>query len=241
MHDLNNLGSRKIIGFGDGSVFITETVLFAIIVAVVLIILALFLTRKMQQVPGKSQAIAEIIVETIYNMVGNNMGKHNLRFAPYIGTLMIFLIFCNATGLFGVRPVTADVNMTFGMSTITFFIIQVSSIKANGLGGYFHHLCKPMAFMLPLNILEQISLVLSLGFRLFGNIAGGMVIMAMIFSGLHAGCEALHLPIPILQAVIPLPANLFFDVFEPVLQAFIFTMLTMIFISKELPAPGEEH
>ena len=84
MHDLNNLGSRKIIGFGDGSVFIMETVLFAIIVAVVLIILALFLTRKMQQVPGKSQAIAEIIVETIYNMVGNNLGKHYIRFAPYI-------------------------------------------------------------------------------------------------------------------------------------------------------------
>lgn len=241
MHDLENLGVRKIIGFADGKVFITETVLFGMIVAVVLIVLAFFLTSRLEKVPRGKQIIAETIVDFIYNLVGNNMGKHNLRFAPYIGTLIIYLVFCNATGLFGVRPVTADVNITFAMSTITFMVIQASSIRANGLLGYGKHMCKPYPFMLPLNIIEQISLPVSLGFRLFGNITGGMIIMAMAFTALGHACHSLHLPIPILEAVIPLPLNLFFDVFEPVLQAYIFTMLTMTFLAKELPGPGGEH
>ena len=241
MHDVSHPGPRIIIGFGDGSVFITETVLFAIIVAVILIVLALFLTNRMEKVPRGKQVIAETIVELVYNLVESNMGKHNLRFAPYIGTLIVYLVFCNAGGLFGIRPVTADVNMTFGFSLITFGLIQVSAIKANGAGGYLHHMCKPFPVMLPMNILEQITLPISLGFRLFGNITGGMIIMALLMGGLHTASAALHLPIPLLQTIIPLPANLFFDVFEPALQAFIFTMLTMVFIAKELPQPDEEH
>ena len=241
MHDLSNLGVRKIIGFGDGTIFITETVIFAVIVAVIMIVLAFFLTSRMEKVPRGKQIIAEFVVSMIYKLVENNMGKHNLRFAPYIGTIIIFIGFCSATGMFGVRPVTADVNVTFAMSTITFMVIQASSIRANRLGGYIHHMCSPFPFMLPLNVLEQVALPVSLGFRLFGNITGGMIIMAMIFSALSFLCHAIHLPIPILEAVIPLPFNLFFDAFEPALQAFIFTMLTMTFLAKELPGPEGKH
>jgi F-type H+-transporting ATPase subunit a len=241
VHDLSNVGPRKILGFFDGKIFVTESVLFGLIVAAILVILAFFLTSRMEKVPRGKQIVAETIVDFIYNLVGNGMGKHNIRFAPYIGTVIIFLVFANATGLFGFRPVTADVNMTFAMSTITFMVIQASSMRNNGIGGYAKHMCKPFPFMLPINILEQFTLPVSLGFRLFGNITGGMIIMALIFNALGNASAALHLPIPFLQAVIPMPANFFFDVFEPVLQAYIFTMLTMTFLAKELPKPGEAH
>jgi F-type H+-transporting ATPase subunit a len=79
--------------------------------------------------------------------------------------------------------------------------------------------------MFPLKIIEDVSIPISLAFRLFGNILGGMIIMALIFNALGSASHKLHLPIPLLEAVIPLPANIFFDIFEPILQAFIFTMI----------------
>jgi F-type H+-transporting ATPase subunit a len=109
-------------------------------------------------------------------------------------------------------------------------------------------MAEPYPFMFPLKVIEEISLPVSLSFRLFGNIFGGVIIMALIFGGLHSASEALlgGIPfigeIPWLQAVIPLPANAFFDIFEPLLQAFIFTMLTMVFVSMAVVShEDQEH
>lgn len=231
MHDIENLGPRIISIIGG--LEITETVYFGIIVAVVIIIFALLSTRKMKQEPKGLQAVAELIVETVYNLVAGSMGKNRLNYAPYIGSLFLFLILGNMLGLFGLRPTTSDVNMTFAMAILTFLIIQGSSIKYNGIKGYFKHFAEPYPFMVPIKIIEEISFPVSLGFRLFGNILGGVIIMALIFNGLGwLSHNLLHSGIPWLEAMIPLPANAFFDIFEPILQAFIFTMLTMVFIAK---------
>lgn len=239
MHDLNNLGPR-IINY-IGGIAISETVYFAIIVAIILIIFAFISTRNLKQTPKGFQAVAELIVETIYKLVGDNMGKNRLNYAPYIGTLFLFLILGNMLGLFGFRPTTSDVNMTFALAFLTFLIIQGSSIKYNGLKGYLTHFADPMAFMVPIKIIEEISFPISLAFRLFGNILGGVIIMALIFNGLgYISHDVLHWSIPWLEAVIPLPANAFFDIFEPVLQAFIFTMLTMVFIAKAIATHDHE-
>lgn len=240
MHNLSHLGPRKIIGFGDGSVFITETVFFAVIVAVILIIFALASTRKLERNPKGLQGIAELIVEFTYKLVGDTMGKHNLVFAPYIGTLFLFLILGNSMGMWGFRPVTADVNTTFALASITFMLIQFNSIRSRTLKGHFKHMMQPYPFMFPLKIIEEVSFPISLSFRLFGNILGGMIVMALIFSGLESASHMLHLPIPLLEAIIPLPANIFFDIFEPILQAFIFTMLSMVFIGMAI-ATHEDH
>lgn len=241
MHDLGHLGARKIIGFGDGSVFITETVLYSLIVAAVLIIFALVSTRKMERDPKGLQAFAELIVEFTYKLVSDNMGKHNIAFAPYIGTLFLFLILGNAMGLWGFRPVTADVNTTFALAGITFMLIQYNSIRSRTIKGHLKHMCEPYPFMFPLKIIEEISFPISLSFRLFGNILGGMIVMALIFTGLESISHKLHLPIPVLEAVIPLPANIFFDIFEPILQAFIFTMLSMVFIGMAIATHEDHH
>jgi F-type H+-transporting ATPase subunit a len=103
--------------------------------------------------------------------------------------------------------------------------------------------------MFPLKIIEALSQPLSLGFCLFGNILGGVIVMSLIFTGLGSACHALAKTfpfldtVPLLEAVIPLPANLFFDVFEPIVQAYIFTMLTMVFLSMEIVkhGAGENH
>ena len=239
MHDIQNLGPR-IINY-IGGVAISETVYFGIIVAIVLVIFGIVSTRKMQQNPKGLQAVAELIVETTYNMVGNTMGKNRLNYAPYIGTLFLFLILGNMLGLFGFRPTTSDVNMTFALALLTFLIIQGSSIRYNGLKGFFKHFAEPYPFMVPIKIIEEISFPISLGFRLFGNILGGVIIMALIFNGLGTLSHSLHLHIPWFEAVIPLPANAFFDIFEPILQAFIFTMLTMVFIAKGIMTHDDDH
>lgn len=240
MHDLNHLGPRIIIGFGDGSIFITETVIFGVIVAIIMIGLAFWATRNMEAQPKGKQVVVEFIVEGIYSLTESAMGKHNSHFAPYVGTLFIFLLIANSLGMWGFRPVTADVNTAFALSLTTFFLIQYNGFKSMGFIGKIKHMSSPYPFMFPLKIIEELSFPISLGFRLFGNILGGAIVMALIFSSLETASHAMHLPVPILQAVIPLPANLFFDVFEPILQAFIFTMLTMVFISMEIIIHGKE-
>jgi F-type H+-transporting ATPase subunit a len=231
MHSTEHLGPRKIIGFFDGTVFVTETVLLALIIAAVMIIFALLSARKLEREPKGLQLIAEIIVSTIYNFTTRTMGEKNKKFAPYIGTLFIFLLLANSAGLFGFRPVTADVNTAFALSIITFCLIQASSMKSKGIKGHIKHYGDPYPFMFPIKIIEDVAFPISLAFRLFGNITGGMIVMALAFQGLESLSRNLGSKIPFLQFLIPLPLNLFFDVFEPILQAFIFTMLTMSFVT----------
>ena len=236
-----HIGPKILVKFNDGAVTITDTVVWGWIVAAVMIILALWLAKNLQRLPSKRQVVGEIIVEFVYNMTRRTMGAHNINFAPYIGTLFLFLLLANGLGLFGFHPITADVNLTFALSTITFFLIQYNSIKSMGFKGKLHHMCDPFPFLFPLKIIEAISQPISLGFRLFGNILAGTLVMGLLLAALGGLSAALSLKIPIFQAVIPLPAALFFDVFHPLIQAYIFTMLTMVFISMEIVKHGDEE
>ena len=237
MEDLSHIGPKIFMKFDNG-LYITETVVANVIVAVILILLALWLTSGMTQLPKGKQVVAEMIVKGIYDLVSGAMGKHCLRFAPYMGTLFIFLIFGNMLGLFGFRPPTADVNMTFALGGATFLMIQYNGFKTMGIMGKLKHMCDPLPFMFPLKVVEEVAFPISLSFRLFGNILGGVIIMGLIRNGLYGLSGSLlgfmpsigEFHLPFLQAIIPLPATLFFDIFEPILQAFIFTMLTMVFV-----------
>ncbi|MGL4483392.1 MAG: F0F1 ATP synthase subunit A, partial [Anaerovoracaceae bacterium] len=116
------IGPRIIIKFGESGVFITETVLFSAIVAIVLIVLCIWLASGLQKVPKGKQVIAETIVMGIYNLVRDTMGPAARAYAPYIGTLFLFLLLGSMLGFFGQRPITADVNTAFAMSGITFIL-----------------------------------------------------------------------------------------------------------------------
>jgi F-type H+-transporting ATPase subunit a len=237
------LGARvifRVVGGPLDGVVITETAIWAVIIAAGLVIFGLLAARKLERYPKGIQAVAELIVEYVYKFVHDTMGKRNLSFAPYIGTLFLFLLFGNMLGLLGFRPITADMNTTFAMAALVFMLIQINGIRSGGLGHYLKHFAEPFPFMIPIKILEEFTFPISLSFRLFGNILAGVIIMELAMEGLYSlSIHTLHLPIPLFQTVIPLPLNAFFDIFEPILQAFVFTMLTMSFIAKAIVSRPE--
>ena len=239
------LGPRIIFIFPNG-VYITETVCWAIIVAIAMIVFAIAATRNLRRDPRGIQAVAELIVEVVYNFVRDTMGKKNMGFAPYIGTLFFFLIICNAMGMLGQRAPSADMNFTFAMGILVFFLIQINSIRAKGPLGYLAHFAdKEMPLpiriiMAPIKVIEEIVFPVSLSFRIFGNILAGVIIVELYMEMMESLSHSLHLPIPLLQFITPLPVNAFFDIFEPFLQAFVFSMLTMSFIARAIAVHGDE-
>ena len=138
------------------------------------------------------------------------------------------------------RPITADINVTASLSILTFLLIQVSEIKYLGVKGKIKHMCDPFPFMLPLNILEDCTLPVSLALRLFGNIFGGMIVVEL-WMYLMEWLSSFVSSVPFMRAVFVLPLNGFFDIFEPVIQTYIFVTLTMVFLAKGIATSGEEH
>jgi F-type H+-transporting ATPase subunit a len=244
MGNEGGLGPKIVIWFDRGPLagfYITETVFWAVIVAAAICVLCLVSVRKLKQNPKGLQGFAELYVETVYKYTKDNMGPHNMSFAPFIGTIFIFLLISNALGLIGFRPVTSDMNATFALTIMIFFIIQISSMRSAGIGHYLGHFAQPYPFMIPIKIMEEFTFPLSLSFRLFGNILAGVIIMELAMEGLAHLSHSLKLAIPLFQIGIPLPLNAFFDMFEPVLQAFVFSMLTMAFIAKGIVVHDEGY
>ena len=128
--------------------------------------------------------------------------------------------------------------MTFSLSILTFLLIQINSVRVLGVRGRIRHLSSPLPLMLPLNLIEEVTLPVSLGFRLFGNIFGGMVVIEL-WMILMEWLSSFVSEIPFMRAVFVLPLNGFFDIFEPAIQTYIFVTLTMVFLAKGI-ARGEE-
>ena len=210
-----------VIPFGERGIPVTQTVTTTWFIMLLLVGLSIFLTRGMKIKPGKKQVIAETIVDGIYNLTETTMGKQFKHFSPYIGTLLLLVGFANISGLLGLRPPTSDLNTTLGLALITFFLIHFTGIKAKGVGGYLKGFLEPMPFLLPINLMGEIATPISLSFRLFGNILGGLIIMTLVYQALGW------------FSLIPVPAilHMYFDLFAGLLQSFIFGMLTMVFVS----------
>jgi F-type H+-transporting ATPase subunit a len=206
-----------------GGVWITNTVVSTWIIMAVLVLISILLTRNLKEVPTGKQNVAEAIVGGVNDLVKQTMGEDKMYFAPYMGTLLMYLAFANLSGLLGMRPPTADLNTTFALSILTFAMTQIYGLKAKKMG-YLKGFCEPFAFMLPTNIIGELANPISLSFRLFGNILGGVVIMALVYSALGN------------LAFIPVPAILhaYFDVFSGLIQTFIFVMLSMVFIAMAM-------
>lgn len=233
MIKFEELGPRIIFTLFDGKVAVTESTCYGLIIAVVLALLGIWLGSGLKKVPGKKQVVAEAIVGWIYKYTRDNMGKENEGFAPYIGTIFGFILLASAFGLFGLRPVTADLNVTFALSGLTFILIQANGIRKLGVRGKLQEMCDPYPFMFPLKILEDLTLPISLSLRLFGNILGGMIVVEL-WMHLMEYLSSLMADVPFLRAVTVLPLNGFFDMFEPAIQTYIFTMLTMVFLASAM-------
>ncbi|MBQ9948659.1 MAG: F0F1 ATP synthase subunit A [Oscillospiraceae bacterium] len=203
---------------------LTESVIVQWIVMVLLAALFIVLGTGLKVVPTtRRQALAEWLVTFVIDMVDGSMGEKYKSYRPYIGMLIVYVIVCNLIGLLGLRSPTADVSVTATLAIITFFMTQYNRAKTGGVKGYFKAFLDPLPFMLPSNIIGEISNPVSMALRLFGNMVAGMVIGGLIYWALGS-----FMP----PVVIPAVASLYFDIFSGVIQAYIFTMLTMSYISN---------
>ena len=208
--------------------FLTTTHVSLIIVSLVLIIFALLVNKKVrntdcEKTPGILLNIAELIVSTVDNMVRGIMGEKGKRFANYITTLIMFLLLANISGIFGLRPPTADYSITFPLGMITFIMIHYNGMKANGFG-HITALFKPSPILFPINIIGEVAVPLSLSLRLFGNILSGTVMMGLIYGLLS----------PPITTGIPSVLHVYFDIFSGCIQAYVFCMLTMVFVNDKI-------
>ncbi len=218
--------------FGITGFDITETVVNMWIIMAVIIALAIVATRNLKVRPGKVQIVAEMVYKGIKDLLISSMGEKNMAFLPYMGSLILFLALSNISGVFGMRPATADFNTTFSLAILTFILIQSNGIIHKGVGGYLKGYFEPMPLLFPINVIGEIANPISLAFRLFGNIIGGLIIMSLLYSGLSFISGAIiDIGIPFLAVGVPVAFHMYFDLFSGLLQSLIFTMLTMVFIS----------
>ena len=216
-----------------GGINVTETVILQWIVMLIIMGVILYMTSGLsKKKPKKKQIIAEMIVKTVNNMVVQNMGKRNIGYAPYIASLFSFIFIGSIISLTGLRSMTADINVTMTLAVITFLLITIHKFKANGFLGYFKSYTQPVPVMTPLNIISEIATPVSLGFRLFGNMGGGMIISMLLIYALSLASYAIGFTIPVLTVGIPAILSIYFDLFVSFIQAYVFVMLTMVYIDS---------
>ena len=223
-----------------GTFHITETQVNSWIVMAVITALCLFLTHNLQVRPvTRRQIVAEWIVEQVEKLVNANMGEKFRDFAPFIAAILGLSAFSSLSSLFGMYPPTSDMNTIAGWAILVFFMITFFKIKTNGFLGYLKGFTEPFAMFTPFNILSEIGTPVSMTFRHFGNVLSGSVISALLYAGLAGLSTALlgWLPgflgdIPFFQIGIPAILSIYFDIFSSAMQAFIFAMLTMLYVSS---------
>jgi F-type H+-transporting ATPase subunit a len=214
------------------SVPISDTVVSTWVVMAVLILASILLTRKMREIPKKPQLLLESFIGFVNDFVTENAGHHGKDFAAFLGTIFIFLITANLApmitpiGGFGfepvfvIKPLTRDINVTAAFAVIVIVTVFISSIVYKGPKGYLKSLVSPMPFMLPFNLMEYAIKPMSLCLRLFGNILGAYIIMQLI------------------EAVAPIAfppiAGLYFDLFDGLIQAVVFSFLSTIYIAEAI-------
>ena len=227
------INGPKILGylFGNTNLPITETMRNAWIIMAFILLLCIFLTHRMEKIPKGKQAFAEKAVLMIDSLVDSTMGEGCRAFSPYIMTLMMSSLFGSLASLFWMRSTTADLNTTLGWAIITFILITYNKIKFGGIGGYLKGFLEPI-FVMALNVLSEVATPVSMSFRHFGNMAGGLVITTLIMGALKVLSNAVlgFLPVPLLQIGLPGVLSLYFDCFTACMQAFIFSMLTMAYV-----------
>lgn len=218
-------GTVKIFGteFGISKTIVT-TWFFMIVLFVIALILRAGL-KKYTDKPQGSQNVVEMLVEAMDSFTKSNMGEKYAYFGKWFFGVFTFILLSNLSGLLGFRPPTADLSTTAAITVTTFFLIHFMGIS-KGKAGYFKGYVEPIPILLPINIISELATPISLSFRLFGNILGGLIIMAMIYSALEKS---------LFQYFVPAVAHLYFDLFAGVLQTVIFCMLSQLFIKDKIP------
>lgn len=211
--------------FGQ-ELWITTTTIGLLIISLFILILAIIANRhlrKASEVPDTIQNIVELAAEMLEKMIGSVMGKNGGRFFNYIGTIFLFILFCNIGGLFGLRTLTADFGVTFTLGIFTFLIVNYQGIKNRKIR-HFTSLFEPFPVLFPINLIGEIANPISLSLRLFGNMVSGVILM-----GLWYGMMPIFVKIGI-----PAFLHAYCDLFSGAIQTYVFCMLTMVYVNDKM-------
>ncbi len=213
--------------FGQ-ELWITTTTIGAWIITATLLLIGFIASRKLQKVnagdvPGHFQNALEYGMEMLDNMAKGILGGNARRFVNYIGTIFLFILFSNLSGLFGLRAPTADFGVTFLLGMVTFFIVNYQGIKNRGVG-HVTSLFQPIPVLFPINLIGEVANPISISLRLFANLLSGVIIM-----GLWYGMMPWFAKIGI-----PAALHVYCDLFSGAIQTYVFCMLTMVYINDKM-------
>ena len=202
-----------------GGIEVAESVVVTWIIMAFLVLLSLILTRNLK-VHGisKRQAALEYCVTWLNNLVEGMLGEEAKQYAPYLVTVLIYLGISNVIGLIGFKPPTKDLNTTAALALMSIILIEMAGIRKKGVKKWAKSFAQPVAIIAPINVLEIFIRPLSLCMLLFGNVLGAFVIMELIKQILPVG--------------LPLPFSFYFDIFDGLIQAYVFVFLTSLFVKE---------
>ena len=225
---LTYLGKKQIITLQLGSLsiqFDKAAMIMSWIVIGLLTILALFLRRALRQdiedTPNRAQAALDMLIDLLQGQLTSSFSSEKLAIEmfPFISTLFLFVLFSNWLGIVpGLSSPTQNLNITMGLALMVFVVSQVLAMRAKGMKAYWKGYLEPMPFMLPLNIVGELSKPMSHGFRLFGNVLAGTILITVVM--------AKFAPI-----IVPSGLHLIFGLFFGGIQAFVFAILAVAYIN----------
>ncbi len=198
-------------------------------------------TRNLKRIPeGNGQTLLEVFVGGIMDFFGGILGEGGRKYLPFVGSFFIFILSLNYIGLIpGFQAPTADLNTTLALGVTAVIGVQIIAIKENGFGGYIKHLVGNPTWlgflMFPIEIVAQLSRAGSLAIRLFGNIFGEKSVVIQLTGLGIIPIGAYFLPVPVQVPMV------FFAMFGGLLQAFVFTLLTTIYIVLFIEHHDDAH
>ena len=198
----------------------TDTFLTGVIISVLLVISGILISRNAKMIPGRWQMLLEMFMIAFSDLIEGLMPNHSRKFFPMIGTIILFIGVSNlvSTIPFVVSP-TADINTTAAYALVVFIVSHYVGMRSQGVGPYIKGFFQPIFFMAPLNIIGELAKPLSHAFRLFGNILAGGIILAIAMQ--------------FVPWLLPVPLMGWFNLFQGLIQAFIFGMLSIVYISVQ--------
>lgn len=204
-----------------GGIPIKESVVMTWFIMAGMLIFALIMTSGMRtRNPGKRQVVIEAFVTWIEKITGDMLGEKGRRYMPYTATVLLYIAISNLLGIFNLNPPTKDINVTIALAVMSIVLIEAAGIHAKGVGKWFKSFTEPIALITPINIMEVFTKPLSLCMRLFGNVFAAFVIM-----------ELVKMTVPV---VLPAALSLYFDLFDGLLQAYVFVFLTSLYIKEAI-------
>ena len=203
-----------------GGIPVADSCVVSWIIMGVVVLLSIILTHNLKKVPTGSQCLLEGIIEWLDNFFLDILGEKGKKYLPFLETLIIYIAFANLMGLFGFVPPTKDINVTAALAGIAIIFIQFVFIREKGLLKWLK------SFLNPINLLDLVTRPLSLCMRLFGNVLGAFVVMELLKKAINS------LGVPAIG--IPVIASAYFDIFDGLLQAYVFVFLTSLYMAEAL-------